>query len=219
MTDSTKLYDVIREAGGEEFGVSDVLRPGPLNYGDTVDWSTFTPADFFWSPDVLVLPVTYSNVSGTIQTAANARELIRVFGKDNFVTIHGEKGLFGLALLSHTPWPRTSQLERLATMLTMLASGDQVLLNTRTYWEYFAELRDKAWEASLAAKTAESLAALAPAGVTVNRASLRTDPWIRHGYQWFKGNQWMPQTATSVINARHDEAVRHVARTVLGWEV
>lgn len=218
MTDSiiTKLYDQMREAGAEDFGVSDELRPGPLNYGDTVNRNTFTPADWFWSSDLLVLPVNYSSTYGTIHTAANARELIRVFGADRFVTIHGDGGWFGLALLSETPWPRRSQLGRLADMLTVLASGDQVLLNRQTYWAYFAELQDKA---SLAAKTLDSLVALAPAGVTVDRERMLADHRIRYEYRWFRHNEWMPQTATSVINMRHEEAVLHVARTVLRWEV
>jgi hypothetical protein len=221
MTDSTtaKLYDLMREAGAEDFGVSDVLRPGPLKYGDTVNRNTFTPADWFWSPDLLVLPVTYCDRFGTMQTAANARELIRVFGKDRFVTIHGEHNLFGLALLSETPWPRLSQLARLADMLAVLASGEQVLLNTQTYWEYFAERRDAAWDETLAAKTAESLLALAPRGVEVDRATLLADRRIGDSYRWFSGNVWVPQTATRLINMQHDYAVRHIARTVLGWEI
>jgi hypothetical protein len=195
------------------------MRPGPLKYGDTVDWFTFTPADFPWSPDVLVLPVIYSDTFGTMETAANARELIRVFGEDHFVRIHGERRLFGLALLSETPWPRRSQLARLADMLAVLASGEQVLLNTETYWAYYGELRLSAWDEELATKTLESLVALAPAGVELDRERLFADRRIEHEYRWFRHNLWVPQTATRLVNLHHNEAVRHVARAVLGWEV
>jgi hypothetical protein len=40
---------------------------------------------------------------------------------------------------------------------------------------------------------------------------------IRVTYYQYEDNEWDCESATSVVNGRHDEAVRYVAETVFGW--
>jgi hypothetical protein len=40
---------------------------------------------------------------------------------------------------------------------------------------------------------------------------------VRAAYYDYAGNEWVAETATSVINARHGQAVRHAAHMVFGW--
>lgn len=43
------------------------------------------------------------------------------------------------------------------------------------------------------------------------------DDKVRAAYYDYAGNEWVAETATSVINARHGQAVRHAAHMVFGW--
>jgi hypothetical protein len=45
------------------------------------------------------------------------------------------------------------------------------------------------------------------------------DDTLRAAYYGYEDNEWFCETATSVVNYRHDDTVRHVARALFGWDV
>jgi hypothetical protein len=144
---------------------------------------------------------------------------------------------------------RTEALDALEFLVkTMEGLIDYALIDEQAHSEYLVELAEGAWSDHLESDTRDALADIArdtldfPHGVTGlgvfddaedlidalyaasgNRlpvpTSLDGDDAVRVAYFEFDENEWNAETATSVVNDRHEDAVKHVARTVFGWNV
>lgn len=102
---------------------------------------------------------------------------------------------------------------------------DYALLDEGVHSEFIDELAEEAWSDHLESETLDTLQDLAPAdGTTVwedtiDNATDELKTSIREAYFSFEENEWNAESATSVVNGRHKDAVKHVARTLFGWSV
>lgn len=100
-------------------------------------------------------------------------------------------------------------------------------LDESKHSEYLSELADEAWGSWLESDVFSELGELA--GSYWDRdedwhdeldAMREAEPGpVREAYFGFEDNEWTAESATSVVNGRHEDAVKHVARTVFGWSV
>lgn len=112
-------------------------------------------------------------------------------------------------------------LEHLVDMMEGLT--EYGLLDDETHSELIDELAEKAWDDHLSADTFDRLADNAPSDteedrVEAQRAYEESDALVHAAYFAFEGNEWnVSSLGEGATNARHGEAVKHVARTVFGW--
>jgi hypothetical protein len=98
-------------------------------------------------------------------------------------------------------------------------------LDEEKHSEFIDELAEEAWSDHLEGDTRDALQDMAPEdGTTVwedtlNNATDELKASIHATYFSFEDNEWNAESATSVVNGRHREAVAHVARTLFGWSV
>lgn len=102
------------------------------------------------------------------------------------------------------------------------------LLDDVAHSEYIAELAEEAWSDHLESDTFDALRDMAADSVTFAsdpdewidglRAEEESTPRVHDAYFAFEENEWNAESATSVVNARHKDAVKHVARTAFGWD-
>lgn len=101
---------------------------------------------------------------------------------------------------------------------------DYPLIDDDIHSAYETELADEAWDAYLESDVFDKLSNLAPdeiaeESVDSMRAADESTQEVRTAYYEFEDNEWSCESATSIVNGRHDDAVKHVARTVFGWDV
>jgi len=170
--------------------------------------------------------VSYGDYHGSDLDAANTRALIAEFG-DVFYRSEGAHGAVSLALAAApgvSPFARSLDaaesvddwvlLACLASIMTRLV--DYPLISEEVHAEYINELIDQAWDSWLRSDLLSELADL------TGNEDLHFDPpetlvdSIREAYLGFEENEWVAESATSVVNHRHEDAVRHVLATVFG---
>ena len=118
-------------------------------------------------------------------------------------------------------------LESLVTQMEGLAT-DTVLLDEEKHSELIEELAGEAWDSWLESDVFAALGDLA--GSYWDRdedwhdeldAMREAEPGpVRDAYYAFEDNEWtVSSLGNGATNGRHDDAVKHVARTVFGWNV
>lgn len=114
-------------------------------------------------------------------------------------------------------------LEDLVTTLESLVDN-VIYLDEEKHSEYLAELAREAWESWLESDVHSELTKIGPGGVgawvdLIDDMGPELKANIRTTYFGYEENEWNAESATSVVNGRHSDAVKHVARTVFGWNV
>ena len=174
--------------------------------------------------DLLELPVGYSDTVGSDIDLVNQQELVVEFGASTFVLLHNEfADAHGLALPVCRPLPGdtdNSRLRRLFEMVTRLS--DHPVLNKERHARYRDDLANLAWRSHVRRSVIAALRVLSPdedGDQRITGAALDTQEPIKTTYFGFEGTTWTATTRYTVENVRHDDAVRHVAATLFGWEV
>jgi hypothetical protein len=103
---------------------------------------------------------------------------------------------------------------------------DYALLDVGVWSEFVDELAEEAWDSWLESDTLSALQDLAPEdGTTVwedvlDNVSDELNESIRDAYFGFEANDWIVSSlGEGATNGRHEETVKHVARTLFGWNL
>ncbi|MFL6125494.1 hypothetical protein [Actinophytocola sp.] len=124
----------------------------------------------------------------------------------------------------------------------MTTTLEELYIDDSTHVEYLIELAEAAWDAWIRLDLPSELRQLArdldiavpddarsPDGGRYDAGDLDGidryvddlfgvyEDKVRAAYYDYEGNEWVAETATSVINARHGHAVRYAAHMVFGW--
>lgn len=193
------------------------------DHGDTVDYDDLRTSE--WTADLVELPVRYSDTHGSDLSVVNQQYLIEEFGARVFVHLYDHRdGARGIALPVCRPLPGddadNSALHRLIKEVERLRTVG--LLDEERHSRYLDTLAETAWRSHLRAEVITTLRAMSPDAEedqAVVMAGLDADDPIGEAYFGFEGNEWTAVTPFRVRNGRHNEAVRHVAATLFGWEV
>ncbi|MFE9747578.1 hypothetical protein ACFYOT_21970 [Saccharothrix saharensis] len=192
-------------------------------HGDTVDYEDVRTS--MWTADLVELPVRYSDTHGDDISVVNQQHLIEKFGARAFVHLRGDRdGSRGIALPVCRPLPGddadNSAFHRLVKELERLRLVG--LLDEERHSAHLDTLAHNAWRSHLRAEVITTLRTLAPdheEDRAVVLVGLDADDPIGESYFGFEGNEWTAVTPFRARNGRHDDAVMHVATTLLGWEV
>lgn len=213
-----ELFERLHEAGCCRLAAYGYASWQRIEHGQNVAYDNVRPASPCDDVDLLELPVSYSDYGGSDLDAANARALIEIFGRDTFVHLYGPHGSVGLALPSDEPLPDDPDGEMLADLVRIVEGlRDYPIVDEGVQSAYVDELADEAWSCWLRLDLARDLDDYAPDGDASDALLACDEDELRTAYYAFEGNEWVCETATSVVNLRHDDAMRHLAATVFGW--
>lgn len=191
-----------------------------------------------WSGDDRLYPITltlmaYGDYHGSDLDAANVRSLDGTPGVT--VSMPGRRDDGGSATVvlgemtsfANAQGDEPSAEDAIMWLRDLVSTLDGLsgypLISDQTHSEYVTELADEAWDAYLRSDIESELRKMSPDGefdyadVKIIGDPRDGDDIIRCAYYAFEENEWNAENATSVVNARHDDAVRHVAETVLGY--
>jgi hypothetical protein len=164
---------------------------------------------------VTVTLMSYSDYHGSDLDAANIRALE---GTPGVTTCRS--GQSATMQLGELPGDDTDSvddgIERLEDIArTMVGLADNYpLIDDEIHSEYVDELATEAWEVYLAADIEGDLARVAIDGWEWTEG---VQGELRTAYYGYEQNEWYCETATSVVNGAHDDAMAHAVRVVLGW--
>ena len=215
---------------------ADEIRALVLSDGEECEYPVGNP----WSDGDRLYPITlslmaYGDGYGTDYDAANVRALRETPGvtvstpgrRDDggsATVVVGDMSSFANAQ-GETPDPATA-IEWLASLVSQMEHlTDYPLLDDDAHSEYVNELAGESWDAYLRSDVSSELGDLSPTGefgyddVRVAGDARTGEDIVREAYYAYEGNEWNATTATEVANGHHDDAVRHVAATVLGWDL
>ena len=135
------------------------------------------------------------------------------------------------------PTEAITRLDQLVDAMT--TTLEEVYIDENTHVEYLIELAEAAWDAWIRFDLPRELRQLArdldiavpddacsPDGGRYDTDDIDRyvdglfaayDDKLRAAYYDYGGNEWVAETATSVINAHHGQAVRYAAHMVFGW--
>lgn len=171
----------------------------------------------YWSPVEITL-ASYSDYGGNDFDAANVRALGENFSWVSTRTggFHGEGAAW--IQLGKLPGETTiaealDQLEELADVLDGLT--DYPLIDEETHSQYVGELAEEAWDQYLESDVRSELAELLGCDESDLDDFRFSEDEIRELYYSFEDNEWNCETATSVVNGRHDEAVQAIADHII----
>jgi hypothetical protein len=121
----------------------------------------------------------------------------------------------------------------------MITTLEELYIDDSTHVEYLIELAEAAWDAWIRFDLPQELRQLArdleiivpddarsPDGSRYDADDVDGyvddlfDTYgdkVRAAYYDYEGSEWVAETATSVVNARHSQAVRYAAHMVFGW--
>ncbi|MFE9748245.1 hypothetical protein ACFYOT_25345 [Saccharothrix saharensis] len=189
-----------------------------IEHGQSVAYGKVRAAGAHDVADLIELPMSYSDYGGSDLDAANIRAMIELFGPDAFVHLHGPHGSAGLALPCDQPLPDDLDCEMLLLLVrTVEGLRDYPLVDDCVHSTYADELAEDAWSAWLRFDIGRDLNDYAPDGDASDALLNCDEDDLQSAYYAFEGNEWVCDTATSAVNLRHDDAVRHVAAAVFGW--
>jgi hypothetical protein len=121
---------------------------------------------------------------------------------------------------------RADALEWLESLVTRMEGlTDYPLLNDETHSELVDELAGEAWDSWLESNVHSELSSMGPGGLDAWDDLLidmgpELQTMIRAVYYGFEGNDWIVSSlGEGAVNGAHADAVKHVARTVFGWNV
>lgn len=119
---------------------------------------------------------------------------------------------------------RADALEWLESLVTRMEGlTDYPLLNDETHSELVDELAEQAWDSWLESDVFDKLRELAPMDddvYEVDRVQEDENVKVQTAYYGYGENDWIvPSLGEGATNGRHADAVKHVARTVFGWNV
>lgn len=116
---------------------------------------------------------------------------------------------------------RADALEWLESLVQQMEGlTDYPVLDDETHSELIDELAGEAWDSWLKSDMLSDLAKLSPEEDWDLYDTELTEDAVREAYYAFEGNDWVVESLGSgAVNGRHDDAVKHVARTVCGWSV
>jgi hypothetical protein len=164
---------------------------------------------------------SYSDLGGSDLDAANVRTLDGTPG----VTVHtGGRHGSGSAtvLLGELPTNGDDSdtgtgIEWLSNLIDLAdAIAEYGYLSDEDHSAYTDELAEEAWDAWLRSDVVSELESVAIDGFEMTEG---VEQEIKTAYYSFEDNDWSADSATSVTNGRHDEALAHAALTVLGWNL
>lgn len=165
----------------------------------------------------------YSDYAGSDLDAANVRTLVDDYGwiSGSYDTSDGE------AWIQLGELPDTDDTDNGLAMLDQLVDDldslcDYPLLNEEAHSEHQEALKEEAWDAYMRSDVMGELDDVAPDPETFEPsydATEEQEDAIRQTYYEYDGNEWVCESATSIVNTRHADAVRYVARAVFGWDV
>lgn len=113
---------------------------------------------------------------------------------------------------------RADALERLESLVKQMEGlTNYPLLNDETHSEYLAELAEEAWSDHLERDALDMLRDLLSWQDLEPGEELQA--LIKRTYFGYGENEWNAKTATSAVNGRHEDAVKHVASVLFGWNV
>lgn len=92
---------------------------------------------------------------------------------------------------------------------------DYPLISDESHSEYEDQLADEAWDAWLRDDMIGDLEAVALEGWEITDG---VESELRTAYYAYEENEWYCESATNIVNGRHDDAMAHAALTVLGWD-
>lgn len=213
-----ELFGRLLAAGGRLLRIAGWSRLDQLLHGDFVAYRDLVPADHDEQDALLVELLSYSDYGGSDLDAANVEALEDMFTPYAFVHLYGPHGSVGLAVPFGRPLPEDPGCEQLSRLVaTVEGLLDCPLVDEETHSRYVEELADAAWSQWLSFDVVRELEDYAPDDAASDALFDCGGETLRDAYYGYEGNEWQCETATSVTNLRHDEAVRHVAACVFGW--
>ncbi|MGK4593964.1 hypothetical protein [Amycolatopsis sp. w19] len=164
---------------------------------------------------ITVTLVDYSDYGGTERDVANVRYLTDAPGVQT--STNGRHG-YGSAWVQLGELPTNGDdvdtgIEWLASLVQSVQAIDDGEVDESTLEEYERELQEAAWAAWLEADTRSELADWL--GCDDLDDFDYTHDEIRNLYYSFEGNEWTCDSATSATNLQHENAIEHVAETIL----
>ncbi|KAA9159440.1 hypothetical protein FPZ12_020270 [Amycolatopsis acidicola] len=164
---------------------------------------------------ITVTLVDYSDYGGTERDAANVRYLIGTPGVQT--STNGRHG-YGSAWVQLGELPTNGDdvgtgIEWLTNLIQIAQSIDAGEVDESTLGEYETELQVEAWDAWLESDTRSELADWFGCDDLDDFGYSHEE--IRDLYYSYEGNEWTCDSATSATNQNHDDAVEHVAETIL----
>lgn len=175
---------------------------------------------------IVIYLAAYSDYGGSDLDAANVRALADYPGVETHTDGFDGEG-YARITLGELPTndgdieDGIGWLRWLVEMMERL--DDYPLLDESAHSEYQQELVDEAWEAWLESDIMSDLDQMledATGDDGMNEPDLRAGraDEVRQAYYECEGNDWSCETATSVVNLRHDDALQHVARTLFNLD-
>lgn len=164
-----------------------------------------------WAPVTLTL-AEYSDYGGHCCDAANVRSLEGTPGVT--VSKHGIHGA-GSAWLILGELPDLEDVDNGIAILEDLADTfdrltDYPLISDEDHSDYVTELAEEAWEQWLGSDVVSELAELAGCDTYEFEDFGYGEETIREMYYSYEESEWNCETATSVVNARHDDTVKSI---------
>ncbi|GAB3475349.1 hypothetical protein [Amycolatopsis cihanbeyliensis] len=170
-----------------------------------------------YGPVTLTL-AEYCDYGGSCVDAANVKSFDGEFGWVSTSTngVHGS----GSAWVQLGELPDIDDIDNGLAMLEMLADTmdgltDYPLISDEAHSEYVNELAEEAWDQFLGWDVRSELAELLGCDEYHLDDFQFSEDEIRELYYSFEDNEWNCETATSVVNGRHDEAVQAIADHII----
>ncbi|MCP3800709.1 hypothetical protein NLX83_15685 [Allokutzneria sp. A3M-2-11 16] len=206
------LFERLRAAGCQLLTVNGYLHHEPVDHGEHLAYSHVHHAERAEDAELIELPVSYSDYGGSDIDAANVRALLAGYGDDTFVHLSGGHGSTGLALPYGRALPDDDDCDILPVLVDVIERlRDHPVIDEQAWSTYVDGLAEDAWDEWLRHDVISGLEALCPNGCDGCPVD---DGLIRTTYYGFEANEWVCDTATTVVNLRHAEAVAHLARTL-----
>ncbi len=169
-----------------------------------------------WYPVRLTL-AEYSDYGGSCCDAANVRSLEDASGVT--VSKNGVHGA-GSAWITLGELPDLNDVDNGIAILEDLADTfdrltDYPLISDEAHSDYVTELAEEAWDQWLGSDAIGDLAELAGCDTYEFEDFGYDEDAIREMYYMYEENEWYCETATSVVNARSDDAVKFIFNHII----
>lgn len=200
-----------------------------LTSGETVHVSALQSHDITYAWEgagqyVVDLGVTWGDYTGSDLDRSNWNYLRDTYGEDKFVNITDIFGCQGLALVLGVV-PEDSDLDEIDSIVHDLKRLDVYpLLDEDHHSEMINEMATESWNDYLRHDVSSELEGKNYSEDFYDRSGwkdeYKNDPRdnediVRDIYYGYDNNEWYAETATEVVNGRHDDAVRHVYETLV----
>lgn len=200
-----------------------VTRLEELHYGGTYETYTDKPtAEDIESAEIgevwyRVTLASFSDYSGAAYDRANVKELVETYGASEGSGIHGHE-------FAYVEIGDPDMDEDKLSLLVEIAEGmcDYPIICEETWSQVEEEIAEEMWGAFLEDEVRDEIGDMFSANSPDDEDAYdrgleffdENSDAIREAYYTFSENEWEFESATSAVNRRHEDAVRHAVQTV-----